>query len=354
MNRKLTIIIGLQAFLIVVLFWVLVFYGKDEFEAMTQQSEEEIETPNRVVTEKGSTIISISAATQKQSEITTSQLTPGKHQSSVNSYGNVVSIDTLIDLRSRYLAAKSDIEVLRTALSYNKNEFLRLQTLNQDDKNVSDKVVATARSNIKADEAKIAAAESSAKSITDSMRQMWGETLTQHATQLEKSELLQNLISNQEVLIQITLPFDAAEPGQNSSIMITPTAVQSQSIRALFLSRAPASSTTIQGKTYFYHVKSRELRAGMQVNAVSATSSKVNDGVIIPNSAIIWYAGKSWVYKKTDDEKFSRIPVAIDAEVGNGWFYQGNLKPGDQVVTSGAQLLLSEEFKSQITNENDD
>jgi len=354
MNRKLTIIIGLQAFLIVVLFWVLVFYGKDEFEAMTQQTEEEIETPNRVVTEKGSTIISISTATQKQSEITISQLTPGKHQSSVNSYGNVVSIDTLIDLRSRYLAAKSDIEVLRTALSYNKNEFLRLQTLNQDDKNVSDKVVATAKSNIKADEAKIAAAESSAKSITDSMRQMWGETLTQHASQLEKSELLQNLISNQEVLIQITLPFDAAEPGQNSSIMIAPTAVPSQSIRALFLSRAPASSTTIQGKTYFYHAKTRDLRAGMQVNAVSATSSKVNDGVIIPNSAIIWYAGKSWVYKKTADEKFSRIPVATDTEAGNGWFYQGNLKPGDHVVTSGAQLLLSEEFKSQITNENDD
>ncbi|WP_047549691.1 hypothetical protein [Methylotenera sp. G11] len=354
MNRKLTIIIGLQAFLIVVLFWVLVFYGKDEFEAMTQQSEEEIETPSRVVTEKGATIINISAAAQKQSEITTSQLAPGKHQSSVNSYGSVVSIDTLIDLRSRYLAAKSDIEVLRTALAYNKNEFLRLQTLNQDDKNVSDKVVAAARSNIKADEAKIAAAESSAKSITDSMRQMWGETLTQHATQLEKSELLQNLISNQEVLIQITLPFDAAEPGQNSSIMIAPTAVPSQSIRALFLSRAPASSTTIQGKTYFYHAKTRALRAGMQVNAVSATSSKVDDGVIIPNAAIIWYAGKSWVYKRTADEKFSRIPVAADIEVGNGWFYQGNLEPGDQVVTSGAQLLLSEEFKSQITNENDD
>jgi len=354
MNRKLTIIIGLQAFLIVVLFWVLVFYGKDEFEAMTQQSEETIETPSRVVTEQGSTIINISAAAQKQSEITTSPLAPGKRQSSVNSYGSVVSIDALIDLRSRYLAAKSDIEVLRTALSYNKNEFLRLQTLNQDDKNVSDKVVAAARSNIKADEAKIAAAESSAKSITDSMRQMWGETLSQHATQLDKSELLQNLISNQEVLIQITLPFDAAEPGQDSSIMIAPTAVPNQSIRALFLSRAPASSTTIQGKTYFYHAKTSALRAGMQVNAVSTTSSKVNDGVIIPNAAIIWYAGKSWVYRKTADEKFSRIPVATDVEVGNGWFYQGSLKPGDQVVTSGAQLLLSEEFKSQITNENDD
>jgi hypothetical protein len=354
MNRKLTIIIGLQAFLIVVLFWVLVFYGKDEFEAMTQQTEEEIETPNRVVTEQGMTVINISAATQQQSEITTSLLKASKHQSSVSSYGTVVSIDNLIDLRSRYLAAKADIEVLRTALTYNKSEFSRLQALNQDDKNISDKVVATARSNIKADEAKIAAAESSAKSITDSMRQMWGETLTQHATNIEKSELLQNLISNQEVLIQITLPFDVAEPAQNSSIMIAPTAAPGQSIRASYLSRAPASSATIQGKTYFYHAKTKELRAGMQVNALTSTSAKVNDGVIIPNAAIIWYAGKSWVYKKTAEDKFSRIPVVTDIEIGNGWFYQGNLKANDQVVTSGAQLLLSEEFKSQITNENDD
>jgi len=354
MNRKLTIIIGLQAFLIVVLFCVLVFYGKDEFEAMTQQTEEEIATPSRVVTEKGMTIINISAATQKQSEITTSLLKSGKHQSSVSSYGSVVSIDNLIDLRSRYLAAKADIEVLRTALTYNKSEFARLQALNQDDKNISDKVVATARSNIKADEAKIAAAESSAKNIADSMRQMWGDSLTQHATSLEKSELLQNLISNQEVLIQITLPFDAAEPAQNSSIMITPTAAPGQPIRALYLSRAPASSSTIQGKTYFYHAKTKELRAGMQVNAVSATSAKVSDGVIIPNSAIIWYAGKSWVYKKTADDKFSRIPVVTDIEIENGWFYQGSLKPNDLIVTNGAQLLLSEEFKSQITNENDD
>jgi len=354
MNRKLAIIIGLQAFLIVVLFWVLVFYGKDEFEAATQQSGEEIETPNRVITEQGKTVINVSTATQKQSEISTSPLKSSKHQASISSYGSVVSIESLIDLRTRYLAAKADTEVLRTALNYNKNEFARLQTLNQDDKNVSDKVVATARSNIKADEAKIAAAESAAKNIADSMRQTWGETLTQHATSTTKSELLQNLVSNQEVLIQITLPFDSTEPGEKNSIMITPTAIPSKSIRAQYLSRAPASSATIQGKTYFYHAKTKELRAGMQVNAISTTSNKISDGVIIPNTAIIWYAGKSWVYIKTSADQFSRIPVTTDAEVDNGWFYQGNLNAGDLVVTSGAQLLLSEEFKSQITNENDD
>lgn len=181
MNRKLTItIISIQAFLIVVLFWVLVFYGKDEFEAITQHTEEEIETPNRVANESGITMISISEAVQKQSEITSTPLKSGEHQSTMSSYGSIVSIDTLIDLRSRYLAAKADIEVLRAALTYNKNEFTRLQALNQDNKNVSDKVVATARSNIKSDEAKIAAAESSAKNIADSMRQLGGQTRGTH------------------------------------------------------------------------------------------------------------------------------------------------------------------------------
>lgn len=354
MNRKLTLIIALQAFIIVVLFWVLVFYGKDEFEAMTQHTEDEIETPSRVANEDGMTVINISEATQKQSDITSSVLKSSKHQSTVSSYGNVVSIDTLIDLRTRYLAAKSEIEVLRAAQTYNKNEFTRLQALNQDNKNVSDKVVATARTNIKSDDAKITAAETNARNIEDSMRQLWGETLMQHAINPEKSQLLHNLISYQEVLIQITLPFDAPEPAPNSSIMVAPTAAQSEPIRAQFLSRAPASSATIQGKTYFYHAKTRELRTGMQVSAVGSSSAQTSEGVIIPNSAIIWFAGKSWVYKKTAADKFIRIPVATDIETDNGWFYQGRLKPNDEVVTSGAQLLLSEEFKSQITNENDD
>lgn len=354
MNRKLTIIISLQAFLIIILFWVLVFYGKDEFEALTQQTEEEIETPNRVVTEEGQTIISITPAAQKQSEILTNALKPSRHQAMISSYGNVVSIESLIDLRTRYLAARSEIEVLKAAFTHNKKELTRLQALNEDDKNVSDKVVAAARSNTKTDAAKIAAAESTAKNISDSMRQLWGDTLTAHATNPNKSELLQNLISTQEVLIQVTLPFGAPEPNQYHSMMIVPTAQPTQGIKALYISRAPVSNATLQGKTYFYRAKTKELRSGMQVTVMSPAPGKSDDGVIVPSSAIVWFAGKSWVYRKDAVDKFSRISVSTNEEVENGWFYKGNLKPSDEVVTSGAQLLLSEEFKSQITNENDD
>lgn len=354
MNRKLAIIIGLQAFLIVVLFWLLAFYGKDEFEAMSEQSEEEIETINRVANKDGATIISISPAAQKQSDILTSPLKASSHQASISTYGNVVSIDNLIELRNRYLAVKSEIDVLKATLSHDKSEFERLKALNQDNKNVSDKALAGAAANTKSDETKITAAESNAKNISDSIRQLWGDTLAQHAINPKTSNLLQALISNKRVLIQTTLPFDAAEPKQNSSIMIAPTAAPSHTMSAQYVSPAPLTNSTIQGKTYFYHAVTNELRAGMQINATTATSSKKSNGVIVPNNAIIWYAGKPWVYQKTGADQFSRKPIHTNIEVDDGWFYQGHLKANDDVVISGAQLLLSEEFKSQIMNENDD
>lgn len=354
MNRKLAIIIGLQAFLIVMLFWVLVFYGKDEYEALTQEAEEEIETPSRVSEKQGMAVITVNAATQAQSEIKTSPLKASSHQASVSSYGNVMSIDSLIDLRTRYMTAKAEADMSRAASAHNKSDYNRLYELNQDDKNVSDKVVAAALANVKADETKAFAAESSAKSIADSMRQTWGEVLTKLATDRNAGSLLQSLIDYKEVLIQITLPFDAPEPKTGSSITVSPTASPSNTIKAHYISRAPLSNATMQGKTYFYHANTTELRTGMQVNALSNTPKGVASGVIIPNTAVVWYGGKPWVYRKTGVDQFSRLPVNTDVETENGWFYKGNLKSNDQVVTSGAQLLLSEEFKYQITNENED
>jgi hypothetical protein len=354
MNRKLAIIIGLQAFLIIILFWVLVFYGKDEYEALTQESEEEIETPSRVTTQQGATVIALSEAAQKQSDINTSKLKASSHQANVSSYGTVVAIDSLLELRSRYMTSNADAQILRSSLGHNKTEYNRLQILNQDDKNISDKALALAQASVEADHAKVAAAEASARNIAASMRQNWGDALTKVATRNSTAGLMQKLIDGQEVLIQITLPFDAPDPKPGSTIRIAPSAFPSRTVTAQFLSLAPLSSATVQGKTYFYHAPSGDLRAGMQVSAQLQKAGGQVQGVVIPASAVIWYGGKPWVYRQMANEQFSRVPINTDVELDNGWFHRGSLKAGDAVVTSGAQLLLSEEFKYQITNENED
>ncbi len=94
MNKKLTIIIGLQAFLIIVLFWVLVFYGKDEYDAYNQAQEEEVTTPNRVSQNQGATVVTLSQEAQSQSYIKTEKITSGKHQNTLAALGQVLNIDT--------------------------------------------------------------------------------------------------------------------------------------------------------------------------------------------------------------------------------------------------------------------
>jgi hypothetical protein len=53
-------------------------------------------------------------------------------------------------------------------------------------------------------------------------------------------------------------------------------------------------------------------------------------------------------------DKFVRKLVPTAQEMGNGWFTAEGFEPDDKVVVSGAQLLLSEELKFQIRNENED
>jgi len=354
MNRKIATIIVLQTLLIIIMFWLLVFYGKDEYENYTRDQDDDISSPSRVVSEQGTTVVTLTQQTQDQSGIATTLLKSGTHQSTLSTFGTVVNIDTLIELRTRYLAAKADASVIRASLGNSQQEYQRLLKLNQDNRNISDRALQTAEAAWKADEAKVSAAETAANSVRDNMRQQWGEALTTEATRPSPSAAMQRLLQYQEVLLQISLPFDAATPKPGSKLLATPAASSAKPVQAEFVSASPQTDSTIQGKTYYYRAAAGDLRAGMRVSVGIPDSAKSVTGVVVPASAVVWYGGKAWVYRKQDAEHFVRQAISADIASGDGWFNVNTLNPGDAVVTSGAQLLLSEEFKYQIKNENED
>jgi hypothetical protein len=82
-------------------------------------------------------------------------------------------------------------------------------------------------------------------------------------------------------------------------------------------------------------------------------TGKAVDGVTIPASAVVWWQDRAWVYRRTEPDKFARVEIATDNPApGGGYIVSG---PHDvQIVTGGAQLLLSEEFRSQIQVDEDD
>ncbi|MDR2875131.1 MAG: hypothetical protein LBV44_04300 [Methylobacillus sp.] len=355
MNQKtLTIILLLQTVIIVALCWMLVLYGKDEYAAYSQQEQEEnIASKSHVSTEQGATVVTLAKDAQTQSGIVVSALQAADWQATQAAFGAVVDLAAYNDLRARWLAARAEADVARASLANTRREYQRLAQLNQDDRNVSDRAVSAAEAAWKADEARLAAAETAAASARDTLRQQWGETLTNWATQ--GGEPLQRLLQNREVLVQITLPPDAQNPDTDATLMVTPVGTQGQALRATFVSVAPQTDAVIQGKTYFYRVAAGALRVGMRLQAsLSQQNAKAVSGVIVPFDAVVWYGGSAWVYVKQSEERFARRQISTERESGNGWLNTGALKAGDQIVTGGAQLLLSEEFKYQILNENED
>ena len=354
MNRKFALIIALQTLIIILLFWGLVYYGKDEYEALNGSRDDDIPSTSHVVTQNGAATITLSPQSQQQSGIATSLMQAASHQANVSSFGQVVAIDGLLELRSRYLAALSEGNVVHAAIANSEQEFRRLQLLNRDNHNVSDRSVAVAEALWHADAARLAAAETAASSLRDSIRQQWGDTLTEWAIQPTTGATLQRLLQHEEVLLQVSLPFGSITPGKETPLLIAPTAGPGKMIPASFVSSSPQTDAALQGKTYYYRASAANLRAGMRLKVQLAEQGSSIAGVIVPQTAVVWYANQAWIYRKLAADKFIRQPIGTEIELGDGWFNATGVKVGDEIITRGAQLLLSEEFKFQIKNENED
>ena len=364
MNRKATMVIAIQAILIILLFWFMVYFAKDEFETASGNGAEDGSTSllsSNSAKDKGAATLLLSKASQQQSGIKTIALSSTQHQASTASFASVEAVDSLLEMRTRYLTAIADSNVIRSSMGNKQQNAQRMQLLNQDDKNISDSAVQEAWASLHAEQAKLSASQTLAKGIRDSMHQQWGSVLTDWATQANPKQDFLSLLHFQTVLIKVSLPFDAS-PNATSVIQISQIGGQAIA-KATFVSAAPQADTALQGKTYFYLAPAKNLRAGMRVSARLDSQKQSSKGVIVPHEAVVWFANQAWVYQKLaadkpGSDKFVRrlisTEVEIESETISGWFNTAGFVPGNELVSSGAQLLLSEELKYQITNENDD
>lgn len=62
---------------------------------------------------------------------------------------------------------------------------------------------------------------------------------------------------------------------------------------------------------------------------------------------------QAFVYVKTAEEQFSRRPIEHYSPTAGGYFVASGLNAGEQLVVTGGQMLLSEEFRGQIPDEDD-
>ncbi|MBA2352104.1 MAG: hypothetical protein ACR2FI_08740 [Burkholderiales bacterium] len=345
-------LLWLMGAIIVALTWALVFYARDEWNLAQDREEEEIETPSRLVEEDGRAALKIPLAAQKTSGIVTAPLAAATWRAEIKLYGSVIDLAPLIELRARYLAAQADAVIARSALNVSEKEYRRIAALYADDRNASQRALQAALGTWRADQARQAAAKTAIDGALTALRTQWGDVLAEWATTPD-SRSFAALLKRDDAIVQIAIPFDVALPEQGAAIMVAPLAASDGERPAQFISPSPNVDSTVLGRTFFYRTDARDLRYGARVVARPDAGDDSEQGVLVPFPAVVWHGGKSWVYVQAEAERFERREVDAQRELDQGWF-SPRLKTGDAIVISGAQLLLSEELKYQIRNENED
>jgi hypothetical protein len=347
------VIISVMAVLIAVLLWAVIYFARDEWHLKADARDDDLPVRSHVAAENGFATVQVSEQGQRASGIQTRELEEASSRASTEVYGTVVNIQPLLDLRARYIAAIAEARAVRAAAANSEAEYRRVKKLFEQDRNVSERALQAAQAQWGADQAHVAAAEQAISAAHANIRIAWGEALAKWATNPE-SAAFEALAQQREVLVQLVFPFEMQGQADKAALTIAPASSDAAGRPIRYISSAPQGDSTLPGATYFYSAPGAGLRAGMRVAARFHLAGKSQSGVIVPAAAVVWHGGKAWAYVREDDDTFVRKEVATDNEVPGGWFNAANFEAGDEVVVSGAQLLLSEEQKFQIRNENED
>ncbi|MGZ4987673.1 MAG: hypothetical protein ACXWBP_06520, partial [Limisphaerales bacterium] len=169
---------------------------------------------------------------------------------------------------------------------------------------------------------------------------------TLSANDLQK--LLNDLVDGKTVLARVDLPTGETMAGKAQAARVSTLNI-SNWIPAKVLSAGTKVDPKTQGEGSILQCESSQLKPGAAVNALLQTTGNAQSGVIVPESAVVQFIGKAWTYVQRGTNAFTREEISLNTPVQGGWFETNRIKAGNHVVTRGAQELLSEEQKSQIT-----
>jgi RND family efflux transporter MFP subunit len=274
-----------------------------------------------------------------------------------------------VSLGDRLASAQADVEASRASLTAAQSALARSRALNADDKNISDRAVQEAEARVAAEQAKLNGAQQSARLLAAALASsrdasapleltrggVVAEVLAHPGESVESGQPLLRVARFDRLLARVDVPAGETVATDLTSASIVPLGNDAKPLIGERVGFAGSVDPKTQGQPFVFRVTdaSGALRPGLSVTAYLEAPGPARAGAVAPRSAVIWQSGKSWVYVQTAKEKFARREVALEDPASGGWFTR-SLKPGDKVVTRGAQMLLSEEFKSQIRVEDDD
>ncbi|MGR9114910.1 MAG: efflux RND transporter periplasmic adaptor subunit [Gammaproteobacteria bacterium] len=289
---------------------------------------------------------------QKRAGLSVTVLKPFQYVPELLAYGNAQPLQPLLNLRNRYIAAQAQYQSALARLALAQQNINRAQHLHRNGI-ASERVLQEQQSQLRMEKTQTDALRVTVEATFNEAVLSWGHKLADLFLSNDTDRLIPYL-SGRKALLQISLPAGHTLPQGIDNIYVSASGNRNQARPAELISRAPLTDIITQGESYYFSSADDSIRTGMRIVAWLPRLQRPEAGVLIPASALVWHLGQAYVYLQTGAESFSRRRIAHFTHTPDGYFVQGTLAAGEKLITTGAQMLLSEEFRGQIPDEDDD
>ncbi len=272
------------------------------------------------------------------------------------------------NLSSQYLDIRSTVASLTAQVAAARASYESKKQLNAKG-DVSDRQLEQAESKLKSDEADLKAAQAKLADLEqeESARQgtlkatpvtvgAGGKIVSTSASPgevVDSGQTLMHIVNLDRLIARIELPIDQVWDSPGSEARIAPVADEARVVIGHTVGQAGNVAPRTRGQCWLIAIEPTDGRfaPGAQVLAHLPVAGKPLAGVFVPDSAIVRLGGLAWVYVAESPDTFMRTAITLHTPTPEGWFVTSGLKPGEQIVVSGAQVLLSEQLKAQIEAE---
>jgi len=296
--------------------------------------------------------VEVTEAAQELASIKSQTLMESFHTPEMRASAVVIPTQDLQLARSRCVEAEMQHRLAQVNEQGMSKELSRLKTLQQATGSVASKEVNFAQSNLLVAQAESGLKQQLVNNCHAEIRQQWPAPIADWI--IKGGEDFNLLMAREQTVIKVILPVNQSLNQRATTIRWQQTNQENNVGQAQRLAAAFMADPVLSGETWYFLNKSSSLREGARLQVWVPNSDNALSGVMIPYQSVIWYAGQPWTYLRINDERFQRISLAEGIHSVEGIHLQRGIHPGDAIVTSGAQTLLSEEFKWQIHDEDDD
>jgi len=278
---------------------------------------------------QGETPISLDAKTQELIGLRTATLAAATLPPEIKAYGRVLDSAALVSLQSDALAARAAAQASQT-------EYERQKKLNAQD-NASAHALETAEAQMKHDQSALATAEAQLMAASGA------------AVAKQPPDFFQSFARQESVLVRLDLPAGEIAAANPTAAQLLVPGMRSP-VAANFLCRAATTDPQAQGAGFIFLKTNAPatLAPGLALTGFLQLPGQPLPGVLVPDNAVVRSDGRAWIYLQTGETNFAQREISLDHPAAGGWFATNHVAPGDKLVVTGAQMLLSEAHKSEI------